>query len=243
MTALSIAIVLLGLLVSYLLGSIPTGFLLAKALKGIDIREHGSGNTGATNVFRVIGKGAGITALLIDLIKGASAVLLMYWLVSFAFGGDFSSSFDIATLADGGELAYGDSAPIALLEPVVGFSVWQPWLSVFSGLLAVLGHSKSVWLGFSGGKSAATGLGVLLALAWPVGLGAAVVFGVALGISRTVSVGSIAAALLAGVLMFVTRQPLPYVVLALVGGVYVVVMHRSNISRLMAGTEPKTFGG
>ena len=77
MASSTIAILLLGFLAAYLLGSIPTGFVLAKALKGIDIREHGSGNTGATNVFRVMGKGAGITALVIELISG-----LVSWSIS-----------------------------------------------------------------------------------------------------------------------------------------------------------------
>ncbi len=211
MPVLTVVIVLLGLLAAYLLGSIPTGFLLAKALRGIDIREHGSGNTGATNVFRVVGKGAGITALVIDLIKGAAAVLMIRALVGSASGVGLS----------------GDAIA---------------WISVGAALLAVLGHSKSVWLGFAGGKSAATGLGVLLALMWPVGLSVAAVFGTALAISRTVSVGSIAAALSAAIFMAAMQQPIPYILLACAGGFYVVFRHRSNISRLLTGTEPKTFG-
>jgi len=222
MTGLSLAIAIAGLLMAYLLGSIPTGFLLVKVLKGIDIRTQGSGNTGATNVFRVAGKGPGITALVIDLLKGVAAVRLMLWLTQ-------SVSSPLVRAVEGAISG--------------NWGLWGSVLCTLAGLAAVLGHSKSIWLGFSGGKSAATGLGVLLSLAWPVGLSVAAVFGVALGISRTVSVGSIAAALSAGLLMFFTQQPLPYVVLALFGGLYVVVLHRSNISRLMAGTEPKTFGG
>ncbi|MEO1619465.1 MAG: glycerol-3-phosphate 1-O-acyltransferase PlsY [Cyanobacteria bacterium J06632_3] len=209
MPALTIVLLSLGLLAAYLLGSIPTGYLLGKALKDIDIREHGSGNTGATNVFRLLGKGAGITALAIDLCKGIVAVLLMQLLQS------------------------------KIPSEISGAA----WFLMLAALLAVLGHSKSVWLGFTGGKSAATGLGVLLSLAWPVGLSVASVFAVALAISRTVSVGSIAAALSAAIFMWVTNQPLPYVLLAIAGGLYVIIRHSSNISRLIEGTEPKTFGG
>ncbi|MEO0646190.1 MAG: glycerol-3-phosphate 1-O-acyltransferase PlsY [Cyanobacteria bacterium J06650_10] len=236
---LGIAIALIGLLTAYLFGSIPTGFLLAKALKGIDIREHGSGNTGATNVFRVVGKGAGITALVIDLLKGVAAVLFMYWLLPFAT----SSLFDAASLGandligeNGGVLTYGNS------PEGQAYFLWRSWLSMLAALCAVIGHSKSVWLGFTGGKSAATSLGVLLALSWPVALSVAAVFATALGISRTVSVGSIAAALSAFIFMVALQQPLAYILLALSGGAYVVYLHRSNISRLMSGTEPKTFG-
>ena len=213
MSGSTIALLLLALLSAYLLGSIPTGFLLAKALRGIDIREHGSGNTGATNVFRVMGKGAGTAALAIDLLKGVLAVALMRFLV--------------ASSGIGGTIPAQTAA----------------WAYVLAAALAILGHSKSVWLGFTGGKSAATGLGVLLTLAWPVGLGVASVFGVALGISRTVSVGSIAAAVSAVIFMWLTGQPVAYVCLAIAGGLYVVLRHRSNIMRLIEGTEPRTFGG
>ncbi len=193
-----------GLLVlAYLLGSLPTGYVIAKLVQGIDIREHGSGNTGATNVFRVVGKRAGITVLIIDLLKGLLAVLVAR-LVMAQFDGDLST-----------------------------------WVQTLAGLLAILGHSRSIWLNFTGGKSAATGLGVILALAWPVGLGTAAVFGIVFGLSRTVSLGSISAAIAAPILMFLTGQPFPFILLVLLGGVYVIIRHRSNISRLLAGTEPK----
>ena len=193
-----------GLLVlAYLLGSLPTGYVIAKLVQGIDIREHGSGNTGATNVFRVVGRQAGITVLIIDLLKGLAAVLVARLVMN-------QLDAELST-----------------------------WVQALAGSLAILGHSRSVWLNFTGGKSAATGLGVILALAWPVGLGAAAVFGLVFGISRTVSLGSISAAIAAPVLMFLTKQPLPFILLVLLGGIYVIIRHRSNISRLLAGTEPK----
>ncbi|MBX2865625.1 MAG: glycerol-3-phosphate 1-O-acyltransferase PlsY [Leptolyngbyaceae cyanobacterium MAG.088] len=193
------------LVLAYLLGSLPTGYAIAQLVQGIDIREHGSGNTGATNVFRVVGKQAGFTVLLIDLLKGLLAVLIARLVM-----GQWNDSLVLST-----------------------------WVQTLAGLLAILGHSRSVWLNFTGGKSAATGLGVILALAWPVGLGTAVVFGLVFAVSRTVSLGSIAAATAAPALMIFTGKPLPFILLVLLGGIYVIIRHRSNISRLLAGTEPK----
>lgn len=103
----------------------------------------------------------------------------------------------------------------------------------------LLGHSRSIWLNFTGGKSAATGLGVLLAMSWSIGLGAATVFGVVLAIFRIVSLGSILSALTAIALVCVLEQPLPYRLLVIAGGIYVIMRHRANIQRLLAGTEPR----
>lgn len=200
----------LGLLImGYLLGSIPTGYVLAKMLKGIDIRQHGSGGTGATNVLRVVGKGAAIAVLAIDLAKGALAVLAVRWLYPWVM--------------------QTENVPAALL----------PWLVTLVGLLAILGHSRSIWIQFTGGKSAASGLGVLLAMAWPVGLGVLGVFVSVLALSRIVSLSSISAAIAAMILMVVLGQPLPYCLMAGAGGAYVILRHRSNIQRLLAGTEPR----
>lgn len=203
-----LAIVLL-LVAAYLFGSIPTGYLVAKGVKGIDIRQYGSGGTGATNVLRTVGKGAAIAVLLIDLIKGLLAVLLV-------------------------ALVWPQVAALTALD-----ALWQPWVAVGAGLLALVGHSKSVWINFTGGKSVASGLGVLIGLAWPVALGAAIAFAISLALSRIVSLSSIVAAIAASLLMVVTGQPLPYVVLGALGALYVILRHRSNIDRLLAGTEPR----
>ncbi|MBD2109913.1 glycerol-3-phosphate 1-O-acyltransferase PlsY [Nodosilinea sp. FACHB-13] len=203
-----LAIVLL-LAAAYLLGSIPTGYLVAKGVKGIDIRQHGSGGTGATNVLRTVGKGAAIAVLAIDLLKGLLAVLLV-------------------------AAVWHQVAALTALD-----ALWQPWVAVGAGLLALVGHSKSVWINFTGGKSVASGLGVLIGLAWPVALGAAIAFGLSLALSRIVSLSSIVAAIAAGILMVVTGQPLPYAVLGALGASYVILRHRSNIDRLLAGTEPR----
>lgn len=103
----------------------------------------------------------------------------------------------------------------------------------------LLGHSRSIWLNVTGGKSAATGLGVLLAMSWPVGLGAATVFGVVLAMTRIVSLSSMLAALTAIVLVCVDEHPLPYRLLVIGGGFYVIIRHRANVQRLLAGTEPR----
>ena len=202
------------LLVAYLIGSTPTGYTLAKFLKGIDIREHGSGSTGATNVLRTLGKGPGAFVLAIDALKGVLAIALAPWLFSFATGQN-------------------------LLPPTVSPTLWLPWMVTFCGLAVVLGHSKSIWLGFSGGKSVATSLGVLLAMNWQVALATVGVFGIVVAISRIVSLSSIAGAIAVPVLMLLFHQPLPYVLFGLVGGMYVVLRHKSNIDRLLAGTEPR----
>jgi glycerol-3-phosphate acyltransferase PlsY len=105
--------------------------------------------------------------------------------------------------------------------------------------MALLGHSKSIWLGFTGGKSVATSLGILLAMNWMVGLATLGVFGVSLAITRIVSMSSIAGAIAVTIFMIIFGQPLPYILFAIAGGAYVIWRHRTNIERIIAGTEPK----
>ena len=217
-----IAILLIG---AYLLGSLPTGYLMAKYLKGIDIREHGSGSTGATNVLRVLGKGPGLTVFLTDVAKGAIAIALVPVLFQ-----------AIASVLPG---SVCDSA-------CQGWST-QPnlmyWGQILAGFAALLGHSKSIFLGFTGGKSVATSLGILLVLNWQVALATFATFGVMLAISRIVSLSSITGAIALPVWMLVFKQPLAYLVFAIAGSLYVVVRHSSNIQRLMKGTEPRLGQG
>lgn len=202
------------LLIAYLLGSIPSGYWAGRWLKGIDIREHGSGSTGATNVLRTVGKVPAIGVLLVDILKGVAAIVLTYW---------FYTSSQIQPYIPAG------------VEP----TLWQPWLITLAGAASLLGHSKSIWLNFTGGKSVATSLGVLLAMNWIVGLGTFGVFLLVLAMTRIVSISSISGAIAVSGLMVLTGQPLPYLLFAIVGGLYVIVRHRTNIERLLAGTEPR----
>ena len=185
------------LVLGYLLGSIPSGWLAGRWLKGIDLRELGSGSTGATNVLRQVGKGPALVVFLIDVGKGAAAVLLAR------------------------ALGLGD------------------WIQVLAGLTALAGHIWPVWLGFKGGKAVATGLGLFLGLAWPVGLAS---FGVILAVfslSRLVSLASVLAAISLPLLMAAGSGSTANLVVALVAMLLVLWRHRSNIKRLINGTEPK----
>ncbi len=200
---------------AYLLGSIPFGYLAAK-LKGIDIRTVGSGNIGATNAMRVLGKPTGIAVMLLDAAKGFAAVVILaplifdhfspieYWIKPFNFAG---------------------------LDKAMNFAV-------LAGVCAVLGHNYTCWLKFKGGKGIATTAGVYLALApWPL-LIALAVFVLAIGLTKYVSVGSIAGAIAlpAAVWIFTPNNTLLGIVTTALGAL-AIYKHKGNIQRLMAGTE------
>jgi glycerol-3-phosphate acyltransferase PlsY len=205
-----------GLGIAYLFGSTPTGYLAGKLLKGIDIREHGSKSVGATNVWRTLGKWPALVVLVVDVLKGVAAIAFARWFYPWLY-----------------------ALPSVRPSTAPDLQTWAPWAVCLAGLAVLLGHGRSIWLNFSGGKSVAAGLGVLLAMSWPVGLGALTVFGVALAIFRIVSLGSVLAALTAIALIFGLEHPAPYRLMVITGGIYVVLRHRANIRRLLAGTEPR----
>ena len=201
---------------AYLLGSIPFGYLVAR-VKGIDIRAVGSGNIGATNAMRVLGKPAGIFVLVMDALKGFAAVAwltpaIYNWIEPHYFG-----------------LAPGFAAASVAV---------QMKFKVIAGVCAVLGHNYTCWLKFKGGKGFATTAGVYLALApWAL-LIALGVFIVALLATRIVSVTSMSAAVALPVAVWVLTPHnyfLGIVTTAL--GALAIYKHKSNIQRLMAGTE------
>ena len=188
---------LLLLAIGYLLGSLPNGYLAGRWLKGIDLRQCGSGSTGATNVLRNVGKGPALVVFLLDVGKGALAVLL-------------AKSFGL-----------------------------NDWVQVLAGLAALAGHIWPVWLGWKGGKAVATGLGMFLGLAWPVGLACFGLFMAVISLSRIVSLSSVVAAIGLPVLMVLAGASGASISVSVVASVMVLWRHRSNIERLIAGTEPR----
>lgn len=186
---------------AYLIGSIPTGYIIVKSFTGQDIRTIGSGSTGATNVKRVMGKKWFFITLLLDAFKGALPVVLAK-IFATAFTG------------------------IGLLP-------------VLAAVAVILGHSKSIFLKFTGGKSVASGVGTILALNWQVGLIIAAIWAVVTFVSRYVSLGSIVALAISPVLMYFFHQPVAYIAYCALGAVYIIYLHRSNIARLIKGEENK----
>ncbi len=228
-------------LVAFLLGSIPFGLIISR-IKGVNIREHGSGNIGATNVLRIVGKKYGVTCLLLDALKGFIPVVIAVNLIQIE--GKKVGLFHIGGL---------DS--LALVLPVAAQFKGQ-LLHVITALAAVLGHNYSPWVGFKGGKGIATSAGVLLAL-MPAGVVLLIIVWVAVfAVSRYVSLASIiAAASLPLITHYGARfhhinndkslstlwqagtwnKPLFF--FSLVLAILAIWKHRTNIQRLLAGTE------
>lgn len=218
---------------AFLLGSIPFGLFIAKA-KGIDIRQHGSGNIGATNVLRVIGKKYGIACLFLDVLKGFIPVLIAQNLLIIE---GHHPQITVAGL---------DS--FALIFPVSDQFQIQ-LIHVATALLAVLGHNYSPWIGFRGGKGIATSAGVLIALMPAAVLILVLLFVIVFSISRYVSVASVSAAIFLPIVTHLGarfhgrwedgtwNKPLFFFSLAI--GILAVWKHRANITRLLAGTESR----
>ncbi|HUB67395.1 MAG TPA: glycerol-3-phosphate 1-O-acyltransferase PlsY [Candidatus Methylacidiphilales bacterium] len=194
----------LWLAVFYLAGSIPTGYLMGRA-RGIDIRQHGSGNIGATNAGRVLGRNWGFAAFACDFLKG---FVPLYLARIFCFPG-------------------ASSWPVELLL-------------VLGGVAAILGHNYTPWLGFKGGKGIATSAGVLGAILPWVLAAALALWILAVLITRTVSIASLlaAASLPVAAAAFYPHQWVFFGFTAFAGGL-AAWRHRSNMSRLLAGTEAK----
>ena len=212
-------------ILAYLVGSIPFGVLIARS-RGVDIRQHGSGNVGATNVFRVVGKSFGITCLLLDFLKGFLPVILATNLLRIA-----------------GETP---AVPLDFLQNLTGELPADQRLHVHSiqvitALAAIMGHNYSIFLRGKGGKGIATSAGVLVALMPLVLLAALIVFSATFYYSGYVSLGSIAGAVSIPIL-YLWRAGTwnkPLLVFTLVAAALAIWRHRSNIQRILAGTEDR----
>ena len=196
-------------LIAYLLGSIPAGYIAGR-IAGVDVRKVGSGNVGATNVTRVLGKRFGYPVFVVDFAKGLAAVVVGMMIAKTS-----------------------ESTPkfIDLCGAV-------------AATFSVIGHSYPIWLGFKGGKGVATSLGSLFGLHWISAAVVCVVWIVAFQLTRYVSLSSIAAALALPVtiatMLFLKQLQTPILLyFALCLAVIIVLRHRSNLSRLLKGTEPR----
>ena len=194
---------------AYLLGSLPTGYITGR-LVGVDIRKVGSGNVGATNVTRVLGKRFGYPVFLVDFAKGLAAVMLAVIMAKAA-----QSSAQFVDLCAG-----------------------------IGAICSLMGHSYSIWLGFRGGKGVATLMGALFGINWITALIVCVVWIVVFEATRYVSLASIAAAvalpIAVAIMLFLKELPTPIpLYFSFCLGAIVVLRHRSNLSRLVKGTEPR----
>lgn len=205
-------------ILSYLIGSIPNSILISKAVSGIDIRNHGSGNAGGTNVMRVLGWKYGLVVIFLDALKGALAVVII------------------------SRLFYGP-LPFENVSPFDDFTLVQ----IIAGMSAVIGHIWTVFAGFKGGKGIATALGMLLTLITIDMLIAVGIFGLVVLISRYVSLGSIIAAISVPATLFI-RENLFHVdipgystLFPFIIGVTALVIytHRKNLVRIINGDENK----
>jgi acyl phosphate:glycerol-3-phosphate acyltransferase len=216
-------VVLIVGIISFLLGSIPFGYLLVRIFRGQDVRKTGSGNIGATNVARTGSKGLAIATLLFDALKGYVAVAFAEWIPD-----------HIAI-----RISSQTHASLSVIDPRLMYQ-----LAAFAALCAILGHMFTPWLRFQGGKGVATAVGAFAAIAPRAVLVSLAVFIIVVAIARYVSLGSILGTVAFPVacwwLVPAMRNP---VVMSLVGiaSLLIIVRHRSNIQRLVAGTESRLW--
>lgn len=199
-------------LIGYLLGSIPFGLLISRRSSKIDVRQVGSGKTGTTNVLRAAGKKAAVLVLILDLAKGALAVII----AGLIFGTDYVT--------------------------IGSARLWlAPSAQVLAALAAILGHSWPIFVKFKGGRGVATFLGGLIILCPPAALFGGEVLIIGAGLTRYMSLGSIAGAVgtyaILAPLTILSGFPIEYLAYTLIGAIFIIVMHRDNITRLLAGKE------
>lgn len=188
---------LLVIVISYLIGSIPNGLFVGKLVGGVDLRQFGSKNIGATNAFRVLGPWPALVVFITDAAKGIAGVYL-------------------------GDQLIG--SPIALLA---------------GGIAAIAGHNWSIFLGFKGGRGVATGLGVIAMLSPKVTLVVFVIWAAIVYFTRYVSLGSIVAAALVPVSMWLFGEIREFLIFGVIAALFVIIRHRPNIERLLKGEDAR----
>lgn len=211
---------------SYLLGSINTSIILSRSIYGSDIRHSGSGNAGATNMLRTHGKGIAAATLICDVTKGILAVVIGMWI-------------DIFFTSNANNMSITAPERMYLLNNI----------KYISGIFVVLGHDFPVFFRFRGGKGVATSLGVMMILNWKVGLIVLAAAIIIMAVSRYVSLGSISAAAMYPFILFTyitasgepLEQQLPYLTMAFLLAIILILKHHSNITKLKNGTENKLF--
>ncbi len=205
--------IVIAVLAGYLIGAIPVGVIIGKLVKGIDIRQYGSGNTGFTNVLRTIGKKAGAVTLVADIAKGAIPAIL---------GGIIIGD----NTAEMGGLTFDDQGG-----------------QVVAAMAAVIGHNWSVYLKFGGGKGVDTSLGGLLAMSPIAGGICFAVGVATMAKSRYVSLGSMVGGccgiITLAPMVMTDFAPIEYLVYSVLAAVLIIIRHRDNINNLRAGTERK----
>ena len=216
-------LILIIVVVSYLLGSIPFGYLLVRIFRGQDVRQTGSGNIGATNVARTGSKGLAIATLLLDALKGYAAVRFAFWLTE-------RHGFEVGvptSICDPTSQAI-DSQTVFLLAALAAFC-------------AILGHMFAVWLRFKGGKGVATAVGAFAALAPRAIVVALVLFIIVVALTRYISLGSMISAAAFPLLVWwlnpAERTTAPILLLIAASSLLIIVRHKDNVRRLLAGTE------
>ena len=207
------AVYILVAIIAYAIGSVNFSIIFSKKFAGFDVREKGSGNAGTTNMLRSVGKGLAALTLICDILKGVVAVLVAFWI---------------------GKIATN-------VKPEI--------LVQLAGFFAVVGHTFPVYFGFKGGKGVATSLGILLLINWQIGLICLVFALLVMALTRMVSLGSCAAAVLFPVLTLFINQHYTvltdgkngrvYFVYSVILAIIVLYNHRSNIKRILNGTENK----
>lgn len=198
-------------IIAYLIGSINFSIILSKKMAGFDLREKGSGNAGTTNMLRTVGKKAALLTLVCDILKGIVPVLLAVLI------GNIAKSF--------------------------GAEIKAEYLAQIAGVSAIIGHTFPVFFGFKGGKGVASSLGLVLIINWQIGLICLVFALLIMAVTRMVSLGSIATAILFPVLIifgvgseyYIVSGS--YVVFSIILALIVIFNHRSNIKRILSGTE------